>query len=77
MLQGDASISTVDDFNFTTTEKENDIYKSTPQITKLPISSKKSTGRKAMVGGGSGRKGSKLLVASGSKKQPLTVLNKK
>lgn len=69
-MQGDASISTIDE---SATEKENEVYKITPQVSKLPVSSL----RRKVIGNGSGRKGSKQLVSSGTKKQPLTVLNKK
>ena len=68
--QGDASISTVDEL---TTEKENELYQTTPQVSKLPIINSK----RKVVGNGSGRKGSKHLVGSGTKNKPLTVLNKK
>lgn len=70
---GDVSICTVEDSGGLAVEKENE--KVTPQVSKLPVStSNKKTGGKHIM---SGRKGAKHLVGSTSKKQPLTVLNKK
>ena len=66
-MQGDASISTIDE---SATEKENEICKTTSLISKLPV----NNSRRKMIGNG---RVSKHIAGSGSKKQPLTVLNKK
>ena len=78
MFQDDASMCGIADSSTPVhVEKENNVSKTpTPPVSKLPVStsSKKPGTRKAVD---SGRKSYKHLVGSSTKKQPLTILNKK
>lgn len=78
VFQDDASMCGIaDSSTLVPVEKENDVSKTaTPQVSKLPVStsSKKPSTRKAAD---SGRKSYKHLTGSSTKKQPLTILNKK